>query len=367
MTGSLLSQPDWRRLLRMLGGAQQIEGLARETRAFLRARGFDNACVLLRMILVYCLSDKGLRLTAGWAASVGLADVSNVALLQRLKASGPWLEALIGQLLAAQIPKTFRGRTIRIVDATSVPKKGAAARRGNGLWRVHAAFDLTFERFGSFELTDETGSERLDRFDVPAGGLIIADRVYMNTGQIAGILDQGGDILVRSGWKSVRWQNAKGRSIHLAKRLARARAHQNLIDEPIFLARKYKPPLALRLVAMRKPEGAREASETKARRAAQKEACVISPHTLRAAGWMILITSLEKSEYSGETICDLYRLRWRIELAFKRLKSQIGLKGPPGKDESAARAFVLAHLLMILLLEPLTDGFEDSPPQALTA
>jgi hypothetical protein len=39
----------------------------------------------------------------------------------------------------------------------------------------------------------------------------------------------------------------------------------------------------------------------------------------------------------------------------------IGLKGPPGADERSAKPYVLAHLLIILLLEPLVDGIEDSP------
>ena len=60
----------------------------------------------------------------------------------------------------------------------------------------------------------------------------------------------------------------------------------------------------------------------------------------------------------------LYRLRWRIELGFKRLKSLIGLRGSPGTDERSARPWLLAHLLMILLLEPLIDELEDSPRSA---
>ena len=63
----------------------------------------------------------------------------------------------------------------------------------------------------------------------------------------------------------------------------------------------------------------------------------------------------------------LYRLRWRIELAFKRLKSLIGLKAPPGVDERSAKPYVLAHLLVILLLEPLIDEFEDFPRLAQAA
>ena len=66
-------------------------------------------------------------------------------------------------------------------------------------------------------------------------------------------------------------------------------------------------------------------------------------------------------------VLALYRLRWRIELAFKRLKSIAGLKGPPGSDERSARPYVLAHLLITLLLEPLVDEFEDSPRWAAAA
>ena len=76
---------------------------------------------------------------------------------------------------------------------------------------------------------------------------------------------------------------------------------------------------------------------------------------------MILITSLAQADFPAQDVFTLYRLRWRIELAFKRLKSLIGLKGPPGTDTRSARPYILAHLLMILLLEPLVDGFEVSP------
>jgi hypothetical protein len=82
---------------------------------------------------------------------------------------------------------------------------------------------------------------------------------------------------------------------------------------------------------------------------------------------VILVTSLSRDDYASEDVLALYRLRWRIELAFKRLKSLIGLRGPPGIDERSARPFVLAHLLAILLLEPLIDELEDSPRWLLAA
>jgi hypothetical protein len=76
---------------------------------------------------------------------------------------------------------------------------------------------------------------------------------------------------------------------------------------------------------------------------------------------VILVTSLAAEAFPAADVLALYRLRWRIDLAFKRLKSLIGLKGPPGADQRSARPYLLAHLLVIVLLEPLIDELEDSP------
>jgi IS4 transposase len=117
----------------------------------------------------------------------------------------------------------------------------------------------------------------------------------------------------------------------------------------------------MRLVAVKKPAGAVAASRRKARQDAQDENRVISKETLEAADWVILVTSLARDEFSTRDVLALYRLRWRIELGFKRLKSLIGLKTPPGTDPRSAKPYLLAHLLIILLLEPLARDFEDSP------
>src|SRR5262249_11474351 len=100
---------------------------------------------------------------------------------------------------------------------------------------------------------------------------------------------------------------------------------------------------------------------------AQREGYQISKSTLIAADWVILVTSLAVEEFTTADVLALYRLRWRIELGFKRLKSLIGLQGPPGIDERSARPYVLAHLLMILLLEPLIHELEDPPRLAKAA
>jgi IS4 transposase len=360
MTHESLVGGDWQKVVRWLGGAEAIEASARETKAFLRARVVENAVDLLRMTLAYCLGERGLRSTAAWAASIGLVDISNVALLYRLRQCGDWLAVLVGHALAAAAPQASRGRLIRIIDATTVPKAGTLAKTKNRLWRVHGAFDLPSERFGFFELTDEKGGETLDRIPVIKGEIRVGDRAYLQPDRIAAVLDADADILVRAGWKNARWLDANGEPVDLLAEFRKGTA-RGLIDRPIWIARKSGSALGLRLIAVKKPAHVLEAARRKARQAARKGGHQISKGTLSAAEWVILVTSLKPETFPTADVLALYRLRWRIELGFKRLKSLIGLKGPPGTDERSARPYVLAHLLVILLLEPLVDEFEDSP------
>jgi hypothetical protein len=360
MTQTVLANEDWKRIVDRLGGAERLEAGARETKALVRARLIAGAVDLLRLVLAYCLGDRSLRSTVAWASSVGLADISNVALLYRLQRCGDWLASLVGQVLTSNAPRAARGRLIRLIDGTAVPKKGAAARKQNQLWRIHSAFDLPGERFGHFELTDEKGGERLDRIPVVRGEIRIVDRAYLQPDRMAAVLDEGGDIVVRAGWKNARWLDAEGVPVDLLA-LFRQAGERGLIDQPIWIGRKRGGPLALRLVAIKKSEQAAEAARRKARRDAQREGYQVSDGTLIAADWVILVTSLDVEDFPTADILALYRLRWRIELAFKRLKSVIGLRGPPGGDPRSAKPYILAHLLIILLLEPIVDQVEDSP------
>jgi len=360
---SLVLTRDWDGVVDRLGGTAALERSGREAKAFLRARSIACAVDLLRLILAYCMGQRGLRSTAAWATAVGLADISNVALLQRLRRCGDWLALLVGEALVAAAPQASRGRLIRIIDATTVPKAGRLAKKGNQLWRIHSAFDLPGERFGFFELTDEHGGETLDRIPAVKGEIRIADRAYLQPERIAGVLDEGADIVVRAGWRNARWLDGEGEHVDLLVEFRKA-SDCGRIDRPIFIGRKNGKPLALRLVAVKKSRQAAEAARAAARRQARKGRHQISKGTLAAAEWVILVTSLASEDFSAADVLALYRLRWRIELAFKRLKSLVGLKGPPGADERSARPYLLAHLLVILLLEPLVDELEDSPRSA---
>jgi IS4 transposase len=60
----------------------------------------------------------------------------------------------------------------------------------------------------------------------------------------------------------------------------------------------------------------------------------------------------------------LYRFRWQIELAFKRLKSLLHIDRLPAKDPNLARAWLHAHLLFALLVDETMSELGEISPSA---
>jgi len=368
MRSESLTNDAWGSTVERLGGLDHLEKEGRETGAFRRAREIACAVDCLRLVLGYCLGALGLRLTAARAETLGIASLSNVALLKRVRNALPWLETIVARQIGAGSRgppgiAAARGRLVRLVDGTTVVKKGLKEQANGGLWRVHATLDLPTERFSAFDLTDEKVGEQLDRAAVIAGEIRIADRYYLQPARIANVLAAGGDIIVRARWNAVRWLDADGRKADLIEILKKARG-RGLLDRPIWICGAEGAPIGLRLVAIRRPKESRDQAIAAARRKAQKNGVTIKPQTLIAAEWLLLVTSLPKATFSLADIGALYRLRWRIEIAFKYLKSGTGLTRPPAETAETAKAYVLSHLLLILLTEPLmAEHLGDSPRQ----
>ena len=219
----------------------------RKTKAFAWGRKIPSPIVLLRLVLAYCLGKCSLRSTTTWATAIGLADISNIA-LYRLRRCGDWLALLVGHLLAMRT----EGEPRSLIRIMSWPKAGRAAKRENGVWRIHSAFDLPSERFGQFVLTDEHGGEQLDRIAVVRGEIRLADRVHLQPDRIANVLADGGDVVVRAAWKNARWQQRNGEPLDLLGMLGKCKTDR--IDEPVWIGCRSGPTLALRLIAARKSE-----------------------------------------------------------------------------------------------------------------
>ncbi len=109
----------------------------------------------------------------------------------------------------------------------------------------------------------------------------------------------------------------------------------------------------IRLCAIRKAHLAAERAKEKARRRAQRQQVQIQPETLEFCEYVLVLTNLDAELWTAAKILELYRCRWQIELAFKRLKSLLKLGHLPKKDPASARAWMQLKLLIALVTEKL--------------
>src|SRR5580704_4493142 len=152
------------------------EKLGRSTGAVTRLRGFNSLNDLLRTLMLHVGCGLSLRETAVHAKLAGIADVSDVTLLNRLRQSEEWLRQLCQQLWkenGVNLEPALKAMPVRLVDATVVKEPGKTGSQ----WRIHYSIRLPSLDCDHFDLTavegDRTG-ERLDRFEVQAGELVLA-------------------------------------------------------------------------------------------------------------------------------------------------------------------------------------------------
>jgi hypothetical protein len=350
------------KLLARLPGALDIEATARQHGAFIRSRRLKNAKQLLHLALAYAVDELSLRDTAAWATLNG-ASMSDVAVLKRLRrpAVATWLGTMLEAVLATRRDAAATpGWQVRIIDATTVSGPGQA-----GAWRLHAGYDLADQRLTAIEIDDGKASESLGRFTIGAGEIALADRAYLKARDLAAVTEAGGHFIVRAGWNAVRWRTREGEPFDLFAMLDRLawgeHAEAAVVIWPERTARDAFP---VRLVVRRLDKAAAEVSRARARKAARKEQRHIQAQTLKAAEFILLVTSLEENAFPAPDILALYRRRWQIELAFKRMKSLFGLDELPAKDPGLARTWLSAKLIANLLAEDMTREILDSPPSA---
>jgi hypothetical protein len=355
----------WKELSRRIGSTEDLEATAKASGALVRRREIKNAADLLRLALAYGPCGMSLRTVAAWAETIGLGELSDVAALKRLRASAGWLQEVAGSLLARRLrcpAAASTGRVIRLVDSTTISQPGS----DRADWRLHYSYDPKSGRAVDCQLTTAREGEHLRRVAVTAGDIWLGDRGYAKGEGLHHVVQGGADFVVRVSWNSLALRDAQGKPFDMARRLKRlgkaerAEWHATAVTPggqavPVRLLVRRKPPEALEREVKRITEKA-------ARRGRTRRSGKPDPRSLSAAQFTVLATSL--NEPAGQ-VFDLYALRWQIEIAFKRLKSQLHIDQLPAKDPDLARTWLLAHIIAALLIEDHADEVLDAPPSAL--
>jgi hypothetical protein len=342
-----------------------LDGLARQTKAIQRKREIGTGAELLRLALARGPGGLSLSQTAAWAAMLGFARLSDPGVKNRLDNAVGFLDAVLaGQLAAKSAGASVRwaGRSLRACDGTCVSQRASTGTD----WRVHAVYDLGRGGFSHLELTDKHGAEAIDRGAPIAGEIRLGDRNYATAASLQRFRQQSAmhaDFIVRARWRGFSLSLADGANFNLIDHLGTL-ADDRVVHDVMVQAKlgPLDPPLPLRLIIQRQTPEATEATRKKLHAAASRKQKTLDPRSLVAAEFLILGTSLPDTAYPAEEVLGVYRLRWQIELAFKRLKSQLHIDRLPTRTAQASRSWLTAHLILALLCDDLSQEFLEASP-----
>jgi hypothetical protein len=332
---------------------------AKATGAMERRRGIQIPETLLRLFLLHVARGYSLRETAVRAGEAGLATISDVGLLKRLRRSEDWLHWLCTQLVAengVRMPQHKGQGAVRIVDGTIVKEPGKTGSQ----WRILYSMQLPDLRCDYFDLTATTGAgtgESFARLPVAKHDLILGDAGYSSAAGIDWVAGQGGDVLVRINPQSLPLEEKHGVTFDLLSHL-QALKTAGAIGE--WRANPTGTAVEGRVCAIRKSEEAIQQAHRRIERRASKKQTMTKPETWEYAKYIAVFTTDRST--AAETILEWYRVRWQIELTFKRFKSLARLGHLPKYDEQSSRAWLYGKLFVALLTQKLVRiGREFSP------
>jgi hypothetical protein len=349
---------DWEVVQRLLPTGWQDK--ARELGALRRTREFPDAQTLLRVMFIHLAEGCSLRETAVRAAQGGLVAVSAVALFKRLRVCGEWFRWMAEELMRQWVSPTgarlwHTGLNVRVVDGSQVSEPGATGSS----WRVHYSALLPSLHCDEVLVTEPSVGESLSRFSVHPGDVLIADRGYAQRAGVRHVVAAGGAVLVRINLTNLPLLERNGRAFPLLRRL-RTLSCARLGDWPVFVADQHGV-IAGRLCAIKKSRAAAKRARDKAQREARHQGHQIRPQTLEAASYTFVFTTLDE-KFPAATVLEMYRGRWQVELAFKRLKSLLALGHLKKIDPQGAKAWLQGKLLVATLIEAMIGAAERFSP-----
>ena len=320
--------------------------MAREFKAFVRAKKVKTPEHLLRAVFLYCGLDKSLREVAGTLTALYEA-ITDQSVAERLRACGPWVQAILRRMLPlAQGDTLPAGRRFVVIDASSIQAPGATGTDH----RLHIAMDLLSLQFLEVLVSDVHTGETLKHFTLAPGDVAVADRGYAQCQGMSVAVAQGADLIVRLNPFSVVLHDAAGAPVELCTTLKRQKMATLRTLAVTLCAAGGEHEVRGWVHAYRL--NAEQANRARHTCRQGHKTGTPSAASLFLAGWVLVFTTLAPAVLTAQTSMALYRCRWQVEIAIKRWKSVLDVDALRAKASSPlAEVWLHGKLLYALMLE----------------
>jgi hypothetical protein len=206
-----------------------------------------------------------------------------------------------------------------------------------------------------FHITDMKTGEQVCNFrELGADGLAVGDRAYGTLPGIRYLQERGSGYVVRLRGKAFTVYDQEGEKASLPEAFGGLREGES--GSMAVYGRIAGELAPLRICALRK-DGERERKGLKRltkENQGKRQGKAVSEGQAAWDKYIIAVTSLGE-EVGAASVLELYRTRWQIELAFKRLKSLFGYGQIPVKAEGSIYAWFYGKLLEAMVCETLVN------------
>lgn len=348
MQEEVRNRDEWEHVIALITREIDVEASARQAKALRRRREIKSGMDLLRVVFAYAVCDWSLRMVGIWCGVIGLGNLSDVAILKRLRNCQTWLGGMVVRVLEArkvQI-KSRGGVRLRIMDGTWVSKPGSTGTD----WRIHLSLDLGHLCVDGLEITDAKSGETFGHCSTHPDDIRMGDRGYAYANSMGVVLASGGRLVVRINWQNVPLETPDGRKFDLIANLQRS---TTITCDQEVRFRALGMCFPVRLIVGTLPQAVADQARHRIRKMYRKKGKTPDQRTLLAAGYILLVTNLPVTEWPAHEVLQLYRVRWQVELLIKRMKSILNLDHLRALDIHLSQVYLLGKMMAVLLL----DGF----------
>lgn len=352
---------DWPILLSFFP-SQWIE-MATATNSLRKLRKDKDVENYLRTLLIHVGSGYSMRETATRAKLAGLSELSDVALLGRLRKAKDWLHSMCVALFEEKgfTVNSKDGLEARLFDATLVKEPG----RTGSQWRIHYSVRVPSLRCDYLKITEAKGrgtGESFFQYSIKKGDHIIADRGYARAPGIHHVASRGAYVTVRVNTGALPILDRDGRQFAMLENISTLQAPGAISDWKVLIPARNNAIVEGRLCAVRKSNEAIKLSHEKLFRYAQKQGHKLRPETLEYAKYVAVFTTYPEDSFSPAEILEWYRVRWQIEMVFKRFKSIAQLGHLPKYSDDSSKAWLYGKLFVALLTEKIIEHATSVSP-----
>lgn len=331
------------------------EQKAKELKAFTRRGDYiESPEDLLRILMLW--ADLGTYgATESFLRMTGDYPLSKVAIYERVAKSSSWLQWLVVNYCRENFeitdkPEHLSDYHVYLVDATKVSKQGSK----NADYVLHSMVDLYSLTFAEQRLTSASTGESLRNFEtLKQNDLILADRAYGTRTSIRWAEEHQASYVfrLRANAFCLYTKDEDGNYIPFSLTDQLSNWSEGRILDFCLFYKQENSYFPIRVCAKGKTAEAIAAGARKIKQANHGDKRVkITPLQEIYNQYIVVATNLP-SKISAEDILDLYRMRWQIELVFKRLKSILAYDELLTRKDSTSRAWLWCKLLTAAICE----------------